>query len=230
MELENKMLTIGNEMTIEKKINKEESTEVEEENKENEILSFFTLPESEGIAAKNKTIGIYGDLDEEAAASIVYSLMTFGELEESKTDNKEEEKVKPIKLIVSTNGGVAHEMFAIYDIMRMIKQVCEIETIGLGKVMSAGVVVLAAGTKGKRKIGKNCRVMIHPVNAASYGDLKDIENETREMKYLQKMYIHALIDNTNMKEAQIKRLLKKKVNIYLSAEEAIKYGIADEII
>ena len=121
-------------------------------------------------------------------------------------------------------------MFSIYDTYRMVQQDCEIHTVGLGKVMSAGVVLLAAGTKGKRAIGKNCRVMIHPVAAASMGDLNDIENETKEVRLLQKMYIQALVENSNLTEAKIKRMLRKKVNVYISAEEAVKYGIADEII
>ena len=133
-------------------------------------------------------------------------------------------------MVVSTNGGVAHEMFAIYDTMRLVKQEVDIETLGLGKVMSAGVVLLAAGTKGKRRIGKHCRIMIHPVNAGSYGTLYDIENETREAKTLQGQYLKALVETTNMPEAKLKRLMKKKTNTYLSAEEALKYGIIDEIV
>ena len=209
---------------------KPEKQEKQEENAE--MFSFLLGSDDEG--AKTRTVGIYGDIDEEGAATMVYSLLTLKESickeQIKESEEKKQEEEKPIKMIISTHGGSAHEMFAIYDVMRMIKQECDIETVGLGKVMSAGVVLLSAGTKGKRKVGRNCRIMIHPVNAASYGDLKDIENETKELKLLQKMYIQALSDNTNMKNTQIKRLLKKKVNIYLSAEEAVRYGIVDEII
>ena len=133
-------------------------------------------------------------------------------------------------MMISTHGGSAHDMFAIYDTMRIVEQDCDLETIGIGKVMSAGVLLLAAGTKGLRKIGRNCRVMIHPVAAASIGDLVDIENETKEIKVLQKQYVAELVNNTKMTASQIKKMMKKKLNIYLSAEEAVKLGIADEVI
>ena len=100
----------------------------------------------------------------------------------------------------------------------------------MGKVMSAGVLLLASGTKGKRRIGANCRVMIHPVAGGAMGDLQDIENDIQEIKWLQKQYIRCLSNETNLTEKKIRAIMKKKVNYYFSAEEAIKMGIADEIL
>ena len=121
-------------------------------------------------------------------------------------------------------------MFGIYDIMRIVKKDFNISTVGIGKVMSAGVLLMAAGTKGKRKIGKNCRLMIHSVVAGNEGSYFNLENEMEEIKWIQDRYISALRHETKMSQKKIKELLSKKVNIYLSAEDAVKYGIADEII
>ena len=121
-------------------------------------------------------------------------------------------------------------MFGIYDMMTKVKTKCEIHTVGIGKVMSAGTLVLASGTKGKRKIGKNCRVMIHSVNAGSSGDLHNIENEIKAVKQLQDLYINAMCNETQMTKRQIQKLIDRKINVYLTAEEAIEYGIADEIL
>ena len=121
-------------------------------------------------------------------------------------------------------------MFALYDIMRQIREETEIHTIGMGKVMSAGVLLLAGGTKGKRKIGKNCRVMIHSVIAGNHGNVHNLVNEMEAIQGLQEMYINSLVDETNMTKTQMKKMLERKVNVYLSAEEAIELGIADEII
>ena len=121
-------------------------------------------------------------------------------------------------------------MFAIYDMVSIIKQTCELETIGLGKVMSAGTLLLASGTKGKRKIGRHCRVMIHAVTAGSVGELHDIENEMKSVKHIQELYINALSKETQMTKKTIQKLLDRRVNVYLTAEEAVEYGIADEII
>ena len=89
---------------------------------------------------------------------------------------------------------------------------------------------MAAGTKGKRRIGKNCKVMIHSVIGGSAGAIHNLENEMEELRLTQQQYIDALIEETSMNKRYIKKLLGKKINIYLSAEEAVKLGIADEII
>jgi len=136
----------------------------------------------------------------------------------------------PIEIIVSTNGGNADDMFAIYDAMRYIKEEVEIETFGLGKVMSAGTLILAAGTKGKRKIGKHCRVMIHSVIGGSVGPMHQLDNEMKEVKAIQEAYIKAICEETNLTERKLRSLLKKKVNIYLTAEEAVEHGFADIIV
>ena len=99
------------------------------------------------------------------------------------------ETYEPFRFMVATNGGSAPDMFAIYDSMREIREECEIHTIGQGKVMSAGVLLLAAGTKGERRIGKHCRVMIHGVVSGQQGYIQDVENEFEEAKITQKMYI-----------------------------------------
>jgi ATP-dependent Clp protease protease subunit len=114
--------------------------------------------------------------------------------------------------------------------MRMVRKDCEIHTVGIGKVMSAGVLLLAAGTKGKRKIGKNCRVMIHSVLAGSEGPLHNLENEMNEIRWTQERYIKALIEESKLTQTTMNKLLQKHVNIYLSAEEAVKYGLADEVV
>jgi len=146
---------------------------------------------------------------------------------------EEEEPVKepdPIKLYISTQGGNADDMFAIYDVMELVKRTVPIQTIGLGKVMSAGVLLLAAGTKGKRKIARHARVMIHNVITGHSGGLFHVANELGEAENIQQMYINAIAENSNLTVKQLKRMVKTGQNIYLSAEEAIKYGIADELM
>ena len=121
-------------------------------------------------------------------------------------------------------------MFGVYDIMNFCKQFCDIQTIGIGKVMSAGTLLLAAGTEGKRKLGKNCQVMIHSVNGGSIGELHSLENEMEQMKNLQDTYIQCLSNETSMTKRQIQTLINKKVNVYLSSEEAIEKGLADGVL
>jgi len=96
--------------------------------------------------------------------------------------------------------------------------------------MSAGVLLLACGTKGQRKIGANCRVMIHGVISGQHGHLHDVENEFEEAKLTQEAYVKALAENSNMKPSYIKKLIQRKTNVYLHAKEAVELGIADIII
>lgn len=208
---------------IGKKIKNEEVLE------ETEVETTQLIPMEMPIS---RNMGLFGDVSEETAGDIIRTLLTLndnGQFEETKK-GKTVAKNDPISFYICTNGGSANDMFAVYDTMRLVKEVSEIHTIGIGKVMSAGVLLLAAGTKGKRKIGKHCRVMIHAVAAGSEGPIHSLENEMSEVKFTQQAYISALKAETKMSEQTIKKMLEKHVNIYLSAEEAVKYGIADEVI
>ena len=153
----------------------------------------------------------------------------------------ENEFSKGINLIYGKNGvGKTTILEAIHVLSisksfrsgyrKNIQKTTEIHTVGVGKVMSAGVPLLACGTKGKRRIAKNCRIMIHSVSAGNQGNLHDLMNELGAVEELQKMYINCLVEETKMTKSQLKKMLKRKVNVYLSAEQAIKLGIADEIL
>jgi ATP-dependent Clp endopeptidase proteolytic subunit ClpP len=185
-----------------------------------------------------RSMSIIGDINEELSKDVLASLWYLNtsakieELIDPKDPECEETKevTRPFEIIISTNGGNADEMFAIYDAMRYIRQEVDIETFGLGKVMSAGTLLLAAGTKGKRRIGKYCRVMIHSVIGGSVGPMHQLDNEMKEVKAIQESYIRAICEETNLTERKLRSLLKKKVNIYLTAEEAVQHGFADIII
>lgn len=177
-----------------------------------------------------RVVGLFGDVNEQTCADVVQNLLVLSKQGEiPKEERKDKYTHPPIEFYVNTHGGSASDMFAIYDMMRNAKKNCEIHTIGIGKIMSAGVLLLAAGTKGKRRIGANARVMIHSVLGGSEGPLFNLENEMNEIRFVQEKYSRALTKETNLTTKTMKDLLEKHVNIYLSAEEAVKYGIADEV-
>ena len=169
---------------------------------------------------KERIIFLTGPIDDNVS-SLICAQLLFLESENPK---------KEISFYINSPGGVVWSGLAIYDTMRMVKEECEIHTLGLGKVMSAGVLLLAAGTKGKRKIAKNCRVMMHSVIGGSAGAIHSLENEMEQMKNLQDTYIQCLSCETNMTKRQIQTLINRKVNVYLSSEEAIEKGLADEVL
>ena len=185
-----------------------------------------------------RTLTVIGDINEELSKDVMAALWYLQssakvqELVNPEDPECEETKevVLPIEIVISTNGGNADDMFAIYDAIRWIREEVDIETYGLGKVMSAGTLLLASGTKGKRKIGKHCRVMIHSVIGGSVGPMHQLDNEMKEVKAIQESYIKAICEETKLTERKLRSLLKKKVNIYLTAEEAVEHGFADIIV
>ncbi len=136
----------------------------------------------------------------------------------------------PIDLYVSTYGGSVLEMFSVYDVMKLVRRENTIRTYGLGKVMSAGVLLLASGTRGHRYVGKNCRVMIHSAAAVASGPVFNMVNEMEEVARLQQQYVDCLAKRTNLTKSKIKKLISQRIDVYFSAEEAVKFGIADKII
>lgn len=222
-----------------KKLNDGHEHDEEMAPEEPKMIMFSGGPES-------RVLGLFGEVEENKVAQIIGMMMELSETpaesdeedEEKSDEPKEGEEAKevvppeipPIEFLLSTPGGSADDMFALYDIMRVVRERCTIQTFGLGKVMSAGVLLLAAGTKGQRKIGKNCRVMIHSVIGGTSGSFHNLENEMEEMRYMQEAYLKALSDESNLSVSQLKRMINRKVNVYLSAEEAVKMGIADIIV
>lgn len=228
------------ESSKEKKKKKEESLEELAQDYADEVIDSSKQPIYiiNNIAGKDdkddiRAINCYGDITERMAAEVVQAMLYFDHTKidvVEKEDGSVVEVKKPFKMYISTHGGIVSDMFSIIDIMSNIKQDCDIQTIGIGKVMSAGVLILASGTKGSRKIGRNCRVMLHSVISGHHGSFPNIENEMKETKELQDMYFDYLCSCTKLTRSKIKKLLSNNVDAYLSAEEAIKYGIADDYL
>ena len=212
--------------TKKKEVEEESIEEVEEtvEAKKVSLVDLLGAQDDDG-GPEGRSIMFVGEVTEEKSADLISALLVLAQ-----SKDEEAERAEDIKLYISTYGGSADEMFGIYDVMNFCKQFCDIQTIGIGKVMSAGTLLLAAGTKGKRKLGKHCRVMIHSVNAGQVGDLHNLQNELEQTVALQDSYIEALSDETNMTQKKIQTLINRKLNVYLSAQEAIEKGLADEVM
>ena len=199
----------------------------------NQIVVINNLPQHDVV--KSSQVYLVGDITEEKSEEILASLLyTSEKLTSTSPPSTEEEDIvtiyEPMEIILSTYGGSVVDMFAMYDMIRMLKEKHEITITALGKVMSAGVLLLASGSKGKRRIGRNCRVMLHNVSAGYHGTIPNIQNEIKEIEWLQKKYISCLSEETGMSKRKIRKMLEKGVDVYISAEKAVKYGIVDEII
>jgi len=204
-----------------------------EENEEpninlNDLIVFPNLD----LDSKSRTLGLYGEVSEEHCRALVTGLCYYRDIGTNEEEVKAETEIThlPIDFIVSTEGGSVTDMFAVYDCMRDVRKECEINTFGLGKVMSAGILLLAGGTQGKRRVGRNCRLMLHAVLGGHYGSLKELEVDIREVRWYQTRFAKALEAETKMDEKEIKAIFRKKTDTYFDAEQAVKWGIADEIV
>jgi len=209
----------------------EEATDEDGENDNNDEPQVLMFPDLGGESYL-RSFAIYGEINEEQGREAIQALQILHDkicAEQSKSENPDE-PCDPIELLVSTEGGHVQDMFAIYDCMRLVRRDCDIETFGVGKIMSAGILLLAGGTPGKRKVGKHCRLMMHSVQGGHFGSIKELETDIREVRWYQQQLTSALLEETNLSLKELKAIFRKKTDTYFSAEQAVKWGIADEVV
>ena len=96
--------------------------------------------------------------------------------------------------------------------------------------MSAGVLLLATGAKGKRMIGRTARVMIHPISGGVGGNVFEVINESKEHKRMQDQMVDAIVRETKGSKSEIEKIMKSGHDFYLLPDQAVKLGIVDKII
>lgn len=163
-----------------------------------------------------RRIIVSGNIDEDSAQRFLEQITILEHM--SITD--------PITIYVDTYGGSIHAANLIHDAIRMCP--CPITTVGIGKVMSSGVLILSTGDPGFRNITKNTRVMIHNVSGGCIGTSSELNTEVDEINYAQEIYCKMISEYTGQSTKQIKEDMGRTT--YMSAEEAVKYGIADNIV
>ena len=169
------------------------------------------------VGDSSRLVVLHGDVNEQSISLVVAQLLHLAS-----------QNNKPIHLIISTYGGSVDEMFTLYDTIKFLP--CPVHTVALGKVMSAGVLLLASGEKGKRMIGKSARIMIHPVSGGVAGNVFEVIADTAEHKRLQEQMVSAIAKETGNTKIKIEKIMKSGHDVYLLPEEAIKLGIVDRII
>lgn len=137
-----------------------------------------------------------------------------------------EDPDKEITLYINSPGGVITAGLAIYDTMQYIR--CPVSTVCLGQAASMAAWLLAAGTPGRRRCLPNSRVMIHQPLAGVRGQASDIEIHAREIIQLRHRMNEILAKHSGQSVDQIK--LDTERDRFLSAGEALEYGIIDEVI
>lgn len=139
-----------------------------------------------------------------------------------------EEKVKQINMIICSPGGNLYDSIALVEIMRGSK--IPIQTIGLGQIASAGLLIFMAGTKGKRVLTPNTTVMSHTFSTGTYGNKHELFAAQKEYSMLHERMVKLYENFTGLPEKTIQDKLLPATDVYLTAEEAKKFGICDKIV
>ena len=137
-----------------------------------------------------------------------------------------EDPDKDIQLYINSPGGSVYDGLAIYDTIQYIKP--DVQTIGIGLQASMGAFLLSSGAKGKRFVLPNARVMIHQPSSGTQGMVTDQEISLRESVRMKELLAKVIAKNTGQKLEKIKADMER--DHWMSADEAVKYGLADEMI
>lgn len=153
----------------------------------------------------------------EATANLVVAQLLFLQAQDPKKD---------IFFYINSPGGSVYDALAIYDTMQFVTN--DIQTVGIGIQASAAAFLLSSGTKGKRYVLPNASVMIHQPSSGTRGKVTDQEIDLKESLRVKKLLEEIMAKNTGQKVEVLHNDLER--DKWLTAKEAVKYGLADAVI
>jgi ATP-dependent Clp protease protease subunit len=170
----------------------------------------------EELLLENRVVFLVGEINHASATRIIMQMLYLSSLKRD----------QDINLYINSPGGVVDDTLAMYDIMRYLP--CDIATYCIGRAESGGAVVFAAGTKGKRFILPNAKVMIHQPYGGVYGQSSDIQIQAEEILKTKRVLNEILARCTGQTVERVEEDSER--DKYFSATEAVKYGLCDEVL
>ena len=165
---------------------------------------------------KDRIILLGTPIDDDVANLVIAQLL-FLQAEDPKKD---------IDLYINSPGGSVTAGLAIYDTIQILS--CDVKTYCLGQCASMGAVLLAAGAAGKRFALPNSRIMIHQPWGGAQGTAADIDIQAKEILRLKSMLNGILASHTKQSVKKIEKDTER--DFFMSAEEAVKYGLVDGVV
>jgi len=150
-------------------------------------------------------------------ANLIIAQMLFLEAEDPEKD---------INIYINSPGGDITALFAIYDTMKFIK--ADVSTFCFGQAASAAAVLLAAGAKGKRFALPHARILLHQPWGGVEGQASDIELQAKEILRMRDLLSHMLAEDTGQTQEKVAHDTDR--DFIMTAEEAVTYGVIDEVI
>jgi ATP-dependent Clp protease, protease subunit len=170
----------------------------------------------EEMLLENRTLFLVGEINLGSAARILMQILYL----------ESQDPRKDIHLYVNSPGGVVDDTLAIYDVMRSCK--CPVATYCVGRAESGGAVIFAAGTKGKRFILPNAKVMIHQPYGGVYGQSSDIQIQAEEIIKTKRTLNEILAKLSGQPVERVEEDSER--DKFFTAAESVAYGLADEVI
>lgn len=164
---------------------------------------------------KDRIVFIGSEINDQVANAVIAQLLFL----------RADDPKKDVSVYINSPGGVISAGLAIYDTMKFMGY--DINTYCLGMAASMGALLLAAGTKGKRFALPNSRIMIHQPSGGVIGTSSDIALQAKEVLVLKQMCASIMSESTGKSLEKI--LEDSERDYYMSAEEALKYGLIDVI-
>lgn len=167
----------------------------------------------------NRQVFLNGDINSSSVRDIIFKIISINH-EDSNIPKNERE---PIKLFINSPGGNVYDGFALIDTIR--NSTTPIHTIALGSAMSMGMLVYSVGHE--RYVGEYSTLMFHDVSSAVADKLETIRDRVGELNRIQAMICSVVVNNSKIPMEQLASKLYQREDWYISAQEAIDYGLAD---
>jgi ATP-dependent Clp protease protease subunit len=166
--------------------------------------------------AEERIVFLWGQINAASAGGLIMRLL---ELQAKRSD-------QDVHVYINSPGGSVDDTLAIYDTMRFLN--CDVATYCVGQAASGAAMILAAGTSGKRFCLPHSKIMIHQPWGGVTGQASDIQIQAEEILKAKKLLNNLLAKHTGKDVKQVEEDTER--DRYMSAQEAVDYGIVDEIL
>jgi len=173
--------------------------------------------ELESRLFKGRKVMVFGEINDKVARDVVARILTLAE-----------DSTKPIDVFVNSPGGHVESGDTIHDIIKFVRESVPIRLIGTGWVASAGAHIYLAGEKSRRYCLPNTRFLLHQPSGGVRGRATDIDIEAREIIKMRERLSKVIADETGQPIEKVRKDCER--NYWMSAEEAIVYGLVNRVI
>ncbi len=187
------------------------------ETEEKKPAAAAPVNELESRLFKGRKVMVFGEINDKIARDVVARILTLAE-----------ESTKPIDVFVSSPGGHVESGDTIHDIIKFVRDSVPIRMIGTGWVASAGAHIYLAAEKSRRYCLPNTRFLLHQPSGGVRGRATDIDIEAREIIKMRERLSRVIADETGQPIEKVRKDCER--NYWMSAEEAIGYGLVNRVI